>query len=67
MNATEDPKIAEIRRKKRIVGAVAIALLILFTILALTGIITSFEWLIADLIVALIANLIFRSIGKPKL
>ena len=67
MNATEDAQIAEIRRKKRIVGAVAIALLLLFTVLALTRIITPFEWLIADLIVALIANVILRRIGKPKL
>jgi len=67
MNATEDPQITEIRRKKRIVGTVAIMLLMLFTVLALTGIISPTEWLIADLIVALIANLLFRSIGKSKL
>ena len=67
MNATEDHEIAEIRRKKRIVGIVAIALLILFTILSLVGIISGTLWIIADLIVAVIANLIFRKIGNPKL
>jgi len=67
MNATEDAQAAQINRKKRIVGAVAITLLMLFTILAFTGIITAFEWLIADLVVALIANLLFRKIGKPRL
>jgi hypothetical protein len=67
MNTTESQQIAQMRRKKQIVGAVAIALLVLFTILRFTGLITSFEWLIADLIVFLVANLIFRLIGKPKL
>lgn len=67
MNATEDHEIAEIRRKKRIVGIVAIALLILFTILSIVGIISGTLWIIADLIVAVIANLIFRKIGNPKL
>ena len=67
MNATGDHEIAEIRRKKRIVGIVAIALLILFTILSIVGIISGTLWIIADLIVAVIANLIFRKIGNPKL
>jgi hypothetical protein len=67
MNSSEDAEIAQIRKKKQTIGIVAIILLMLFTILALTGIITSFEWLIADLIVAVIANLLLRRIGKPKL
>jgi len=64
MNATNDDKFAEVRRKKRKVGMIAIVLLFIFTVLALIGLITSFEWLIADLIVALIANILFRIIGK---
>ncbi len=56
---------AEVRKKKNIVGIIAIALLLLFTILTLTGIITALEWIIADLVVAVIANLILRRIGKP--
>jgi hypothetical protein len=67
MNSSEDAEIAQIRKKKQTVGVVAIVLLMVFTILALTGVITSFEWLIADLIVAVIANIILKSIGKPKL
>jgi hypothetical protein len=66
MNATEDAQ-AALRRKKRTIGATAITLLLLFTILALTGLISGFVWLIADLIVAVIANLLLRSIGKTKL
>lgn len=56
---------AEVRKKKNIVGIIAIALLLLFTILTLAGIITALEWIIADLVVAVIANLILRRIGKP--
>lgn len=56
---------AEVRRKKNVVGIIAIALLLLFTILTLAGIITALEWIIADLVVAVIANLILRRIGKP--
>lgn len=56
---------AEVRRKKNIVGIIAIALLLLFTILTLAGIITALEWIIADLVVAVISNLILRRIGKP--
>jgi hypothetical protein len=67
MNSSKDTEIAQIRKKKQTVGAIAIVLLMVFTILALTGVITSFEWLIADLIVAVVANIIFKAIGKPKL
>ena len=66
MNSSKDTEIAQIRKKKQTVGAIAIVLLMVFTILALTGVITSFES-IADLIVAVVANIIFKAIGKPKL
>jgi hypothetical protein len=66
MSATNDANSAEIRRKKNTVGIIAITLLLLFTILTLTGIITPFDWIIADLIVAVIANLILKSIGKTS-
>jgi hypothetical protein len=54
------------RRKKRIVGMVAIALLLLFTALAVIGFISVLEWIIADLIVAVLANLILKSIGRER-
>jgi hypothetical protein len=50
-------------RRKRIVGAVAIALLLLFTVLAVLGYISFIVWVLADLVVAGIANLLFRKIG----
>lgn len=52
------------RQTKRMVGAVAIVLLIIFTALAFLGTVSFIEWLIGDLVVALVANLIFRRLGK---
>ena len=55
------------RNKKRAVGAVAIALLLVFTVLAILGYINFLVWVIADLVVAGIANLLFRRIGRRPL
>ncbi len=55
-----------VRKTKNRVGAIAIVLLMLFTVLAFLGIISSFEWIIADVIVAVVANLIFRIVGKQR-
>jgi cobalamin biosynthesis protein CobD/CbiB len=57
------------RRIKRLVGAIAVGLIVLFTVVAyitlfLTGTFPFLDWLIGVLIVALIANLIFRRVGK---
>jgi hypothetical protein len=52
------------RRKKRVVGAVAVALLLMFTVLAFIRIFSLIEWLLADAVVALVANLILRRIGR---
>ena len=61
--ATED----SVRRQKNIVGIVAIALLLVFTVLAFTGYLDFLSWLIADVVVAVIANLILRSITRRNL
>jgi hypothetical protein len=66
LNSTDEAGIAELRRKKNIVGIVAIVLLVVFTFLALFGILSGWGWVIADLIVAAVANLILRRIGRPK-
>jgi hypothetical protein len=55
-----------VRRKKHIVGAVAISLLLLFTVLAIVRVLSVLEWIIADLIVAVIANFMFKAIGKER-
>jgi len=55
-----------IRKKKNIVGVVAIALLLLFTALAIARVLSLVEWIIADLVVAVIANLILKTMGKER-
>ncbi len=54
----------EVRRKKRIVGAIAIVFLLFFTVLAVLQFISLIVWIIADLVVALIANFLFRRIRR---
>jgi hypothetical protein len=55
------------RKKARAtVGVFAITLLLLFTVLAMVGVLSAIEWIIADLIVALVANMIFRALKKQK-
>jgi hypothetical protein len=66
LNSTDEVGAVELRRKKNIVGIVAIVLLVVFTFLALFGILSGWGWVIADLIVAAVANLILRRIGRPK-
>ena len=55
-----------VRKTKVIVGAIAIAFLLLFTILGISGFFSAGEWLIADIIVALVANLILRTVGRKR-
>lgn len=57
----------EIRRKKRTIGIIAIAIILLFTVLAIAGVISFLVWIIGDLVVALIANLLLRRIGRVNL
>ncbi len=60
--ATKMPN-EKVRRKKRSIGVIAVALLLLFTVLAILGLISFIVWLIADVVVALVANLLLRRIG----
>jgi|GEM_PF-893402 nitrate reductase NapE component len=54
----------KLRRRKKRIGIMAIALLLLFTVLALLGVISFIVWILADLAVALIANLLLRRVGR---
>jgi hypothetical protein len=63
MNASTVAGLAVARRKKRVVGAVAVALLLLFTVLAFVKVFSLIEWLIGDVAVAFVANLILRRVG----
>jgi hypothetical protein len=53
-----------LRKKKVTIGIIAIALLLLFTILAVLGKISSILWILLDLAVAIVANLLLRRIGN---
>jgi cell division septal protein FtsQ len=52
------------RNKKRAIGAIAIMLLLFFTVLAFLGYIPFIIWIVADLVVAGIANLLLRRVGR---
>lgn len=55
------------RRKARVaVGAFAVALLLVFTVLGIAGIFSFLEWIFADLIVALLANVILRALKRQN-
>ena len=56
----------EKRRRKRIVGIIAVVLLLVLTILGLLQFISLTVWIVAALAVALIANLLFRRIGRAS-
>jgi hypothetical protein len=64
MYASNRSEMVTLRTKKQLVGAIAIALILAFTILWYAGNFSFFEWLIGDLIVALVANLILRRLGR---
>ncbi|MCW4006901.1 MAG: hypothetical protein NWF04_09985 [Candidatus Bathyarchaeota archaeon] len=51
-------------RTRKLIGAVAIALLAVFTVLGILGVLSTMEWIIADVIVAVIANLLFKRVGN---
>ena len=55
---------ASVRNKKRVIGIVAITLLLVFTVLAILQFINYIAWILGDLVVAGIANLLLRRIGR---
>jgi quinol-cytochrome oxidoreductase complex cytochrome b subunit len=64
VNQTESSKPVTRSGMKRIVGLIAVALILVFTILAILRFLSPVEWIVAEIIVALIANIIFRMIDK---
>jgi hypothetical protein len=54
-------------KKKQLIGVVAVAFLLAFTILGFLGYFSWFVWVIADLIVAGVANLLLRRISRKSL
>ncbi len=63
MTSTSD----EIRRKKNIVGIVAIVLLLVITVVSIAFSLSFLVWILADVVVALVANIILRRIGRQQL
>ena len=55
-----------VRKTRVTVGAIAIAFLLLFMILGIIGVFSFGEWVIADVLVALVANLILRTVGRQR-
>lgn len=67
MPAATDLSLEKIRRRKRIIGIIAISLLLGFTVLAFLGVISLIVWVLADLVVAGIANVLFRRVERVNL
>jgi len=57
----------KIRRRKRTIGIIAITLLMVITVLAILLHISFVFWVLADLVVAGIANLLLRRVGRMPL
>ena len=64
MDAAIGFELVAMRKKKRVVGAIAVTLLLLFTVLGLIRVFSLIEWLIADAAVALVANFILSRVGR---
>jgi hypothetical protein len=57
----------KIRRNKRTIGVIAITLLLVITGLAIFLHISFLVWVVADLAVAAVANLLLRRVGRTPL
>jgi hypothetical protein len=64
VSATRSAKPGKRGGSKKVVGLIAIALVIVFTILFTVGILSFIEWIVAEILVALIANIVFRTANK---
>ena len=57
----------KIRQRKRTIGVIAIILLLIITVLAIFLHISFLVWVVADLVVAAVANLLLRRVGRMPL
>jgi hypothetical protein len=57
----------KINQRKRTIGIIAIILLLVITSLAILLHISFLIWVIADLVVAAVANLLLRRVGRTPL
>ena len=56
-----------IRQRKRTIGVIAITLLVIITVLAIFLHFSFLVWVVADLVVAAVANLLLRRVGRTPL
>jgi len=56
-----------INQRKRTIGIIAITLLLVITVLAILLHISFLIWVVADLVVAAVANLLLRRVGRTPL
>jgi hypothetical protein len=59
--------VEKINQRKRTIGVIAITLLLVITGLAILMHISFLVWVVADLVVAAVANLLLRRVGKTPL
>lgn len=57
----------KINQRKRTIGIIAITLLLVITVLAILLHISFLVWVVADLVVAAVANLLLRRVGRTPL
>jgi hypothetical protein len=67
MPTKKDYSIEKINQRKRTIGIIAIILLLVITVLAILLHISFLIWVVADLIVAAVANLLLRRVGRTPL
>jgi hypothetical protein len=67
MSPKANVNLERIRHRKRTIGAIAIILLLTITVLAIFLHISFLVWVVADLAVAAVANLLLRRVGRTPL
>ena len=67
MPKKRDYSTEKINQRKRTIGIIAIMLLLVITVLAILLHISFLVWVVADLIVAAVANLLLRRVGRTPL
>jgi hypothetical protein len=60
------PEAKNVTDPRKAIGIIAISLLVLFSILGILRVLSFEEWLIADVVVAVAANLALRVIGRKR-
>jgi len=64
VSATKSPKPVKRSRIKRVIGLIAVALIVMFTILFMLGTLSFIGWILSEITVTLIANILFRMVDK---